>query len=165
MPHEQPEKCAKAGSATNTRLVNEVASSGFLTKPQTHHEQSGEKKERKKMRMGGPAQGANKTTSTTSQENKSQIPLPIRRAIRNEKESTPRKSLRLKRKRKKEIPQNEKENTARKTRPHPKEKGKERQWQIRNRKKETLTHPREKCHRNKSPQLVLPKTQKRPRDI
>ena len=39
------------------------------------------------MRLGGPAQGANKTASTTPQENKSQIPLPIKRAIQRKKEA------------------------------------------------------------------------------
>jgi len=81
-------------------------------------------KKRKKKRSGGPAQGANKTTSTIPQENKSHIHLPIKKSNKRNERSTPGKITTIEKKGKDRFPLKAKENTTRKTQDSPQERRK-----------------------------------------
>merc|ERR1712112_77896 len=90
-PKNNPKNALKQAAKPTIWLVNEVASSGFLDKPQTHRKQSGKKEGRKKKAVGRPGS----------------------RSEQNHEYYTPRKQI------SKYLYQSKKSNTKRERKKHP----------------------------------------------
>merc|ERR1712112_389317 len=106
-PKNNPKNALKQAAQPTIWLVNEVASSGFLEKPQTHHKQSGKKEGRKEEKSGWEARLKERTKPRVLHPKKTnlEIPVPIKKEQYKEREKeAPREKLRsIEKKRKEDI--------------------------------------------------------------
>ena len=95
-PKNNPKNALKQAAQPTIWLVNEVASSGFLDKPQTHHKQSGKKEGRKKKKAVGRPGSRSKQKPRVPRPKKTNLEIPLQTKeksnTRRERKKHPKKT-------------------------------------------------------------------------